>query len=109
MGKRHMALIALASAIVVLIVAMVVVSCGSAATTTTKAAPTTTGVSTGATGGAALFAANCARCHDDLPSGSASEVQAIVESGKENMPPFKDTLTAAEIAAIVGYVTSGGK
>lgn len=106
MSKRHMALIALASAMVVLIAAMVVVSCGGAATTTTKAAPTTTGVSAGATDGATLFAANCARCHKDLPSGGASEVRAIVESGKEDMPKFKNTLTAEEIAAIVSYVTS---
>jgi mono/diheme cytochrome c family protein len=86
-----------------------VVSCGGSDTATTTAAPGTTAVSASVTDGAALYAANCARCHESAPGGSADQVAAIVESGKEDMPAFKDTLTAEEMAAIVSFVTTGGK
>jgi mono/diheme cytochrome c family protein len=122
MRKRHPALIALVLAFAVLVTALVVASCGGgAATTTTAAAPTTTGtpnttgapgttgVTAGAADGVALYTANCARCHDSVPGGSSQQVEAVVLSGKESMPGFKDTLTAEQIAAIVSFVTSGGK
>jgi mono/diheme cytochrome c family protein len=109
MSRRHMALIALVSAMVVLVAALAVVSCGGGGTATTTGAPASTAVSAGATGGAALYAANCARCHESVPSDSADQAAAIVESGKEDMPAFKDTLTREEIAAIVSFVTTGGQ
>jgi mono/diheme cytochrome c family protein len=108
MNRRHMALFAQALALV-LMAALVVVSCGGSDTTTTTVAPATTAVTAGGTDGAALFATNCAGCHADLRAGSADQVAAVVESGKEDMPAFKDTLTAEEIAAIVSFVTAGGK
>jgi mono/diheme cytochrome c family protein len=109
MSRRHMALIALVSAMVVLVAALAVVSCGGSGAATTTGTPATTAVSADATGGAALYAANCARCHESVPSESADQVAAIVESGKEDMPAFKDTLTREEIAAIVSFVTTGGQ
>ncbi len=74
--------------------------------------------------GATLFKANCVVCHgadgSGTPTGKSlkapdlrsdavqkltdAEIQAQIENGKNNMPPFKGTLNAAQIKALVAYV-----
>ncbi len=74
--------------------------------------------------GASLFKANCAVCHGPDGSGTPTgkslkapdlrsdavqkltdaQIQAQIEDGKNNMPPFKGTLNAAQIKALVAYV-----
>jgi cytochrome c6 len=74
--------------------------------------------------GAALFKSNCVVCHGadgtGTPTGKAlkapdlhseavqkltdAQIQAQIENGKNNMPPFKATLTAPQIKALVAYV-----
>ena len=125
MLKRHLILTGLALA-VVLLLTLVVVSCGSGGTTTSSAASTTETVSqpvttsgatttvggvttTGAIDAAKLYATNCSGCHKDVPGATAEQAKAIIESGKESMPSFKDRLSADEIAALAAYVGSGGK
>ncbi|MGC2416403.1 MAG: cytochrome c [Candidatus Acidiferrales bacterium] len=74
--------------------------------------------------GASLFKANCVVCHgadgSGTPTGKSlkapdlrsdavqkltdAEIQAQIENGKNNMPPFKGTLNAAQIKALVAYV-----
>lgn len=64
--------------------------------------------------GAALFTANCAKCHG--PTGKApklagmhlavDEVTKTVTNGKGKMPPFKDRLKSDEIGAIAKYVST---
>jgi len=115
MRKRHLWLIAVA--LVVLVAALVLASCGSSTTSTTKAPATTTTAAAattteagGAVDAAALFAANCAGCHESTPGGSLDDVKAAIDKGKgSSMPAFADKLTAAEIAALAAWVANGGK
>lgn len=84
-----------------------------AASCTKKAAPTTT---TAAADGAALFGANCAKCHgatgvegraphlNDL-SLTAAQINDVIVHGKGHMPPFGDKLTGNEVKAVTGFVT----
>jgi mono/diheme cytochrome c family protein len=109
MRGRHSAPIGSILVVVLLLMVLLAASCGSSGTTTTTAVPATTAMPAGGADGAALYTANCSGCHKDLPSGNAAEVGAVIVAGKEDMPAFQDTLTAEEIAAIVIYVTSGGK
>jgi mono/diheme cytochrome c family protein len=75
--------------------------------------------------GADLFKAHCVVCHGadgsgDTPAGkifkaaaltdpmvttkSNDELHAVIKSGKNKMPTFKDKLTDAQIDAIIGYI-----
>jgi cytochrome c6 len=74
--------------------------------------------------GATLFKANCVVCHgadgSGTPTGKSlkapdlrsdavqkltdAQIQAQIEDGKNNMPPFKGTLNAAQIKSLVAYV-----
>ena len=74
--------------------------------------------------GAALFKSNCVVCHGadgtGTPTGKAlkapdlhsdavqkmtdAQIQAQIENGKNNMPPFKGQLTEPQIKALVAYV-----
>ncbi len=83
-----------------------------AAATTTTAAPTTTlapTTATAAVSAAALYAANCAGCHSNVPKASAATAKTVIQGGRESMPGFKSKLSAAEITALANYVASGGK
>jgi mono/diheme cytochrome c family protein len=105
--------------ILLLSVALFALACGSSTTATTAAVSTTAGVGTtagvatttagGATDAAALFAANCAGCHNNVPNASAASAKAVIESGKGSMPSFTGKLTADQIQAIATYVGNGGK
>lgn len=79
--------------------------------------------------GESLFKANCAVCHGDDGHGTATgkalnakdltspevqkltdaQIQAQIENGKNNMPPFKSTLNASQIKLLVAYVRTFGK
>jgi cytochrome c6 len=74
--------------------------------------------------GESLFKSNCVVCHGadgtGTPTGKAlkapdlhsdavqkmtdAQIQAQIENGKNNMPPFKTTLTTPQIKALVAYV-----
>jgi cytochrome c550 len=75
----------------------------------------------GDTAGAAIYAERCAGCHGDARQGgtgptlvgvgerySPSELVAIVESGRNNMPPFGTSLDTAELLGVAGFVASDG-
>ena len=75
----------------------------------------TTSVVPAAIDGAAVYAANCARCHGDTAEGgrgpslianelSAAEIQAQIRVGGGGMLSFQDRLTDPEIAAVVEFV-----
>jgi len=71
-----------------------------------------------------VFNSTCASCHGqngsptavgkslsapDLTSGpvqsqSTAQLQRIISDGKANMPPFKTSLSAAQISSIVAYI-----
>jgi len=76
------------------------------APTTTSDAPETTEATVDA---AALYAENCAGCHADGVSGSASEIETIVDDGADEMPAFGEKLSAEEVAALAAYAAEGGK
>jgi mono/diheme cytochrome c family protein len=101
---------------------------GTVAAPTTQQ-PTTTGATTttaGGGGGAALaagrtiFKTNCAPCHTLADAGThgtvgpnldqlkpdEATVQHQVENGGGGMPPFKGTLTAAQISTVAKYVST---
>jgi cytochrome c6 len=79
--------------------------------------------------GKKVFEANCVACHGDDGAGNAvgqslmapdlrsDQVQKVsdddlkkqVSEGKNNMPPFKDTLSADQIQAVVAYVRTFAK
>ena len=80
--------------------------------------------------GKAIFTSHCAICHGPNGDGNSpigktlnvpgfrsaqaqklteSEVKAIVTSGKNKMPAFKDKLTDAQIDQVVDYVRHLGK
>jgi mono/diheme cytochrome c family protein len=89
---------------------------GSASGAAAKPAPDDVGLQT--------FKSNCVVCHGDDGTGSATgkalkapdlhsaDVQkmtaaqmiAQVNDGKNNMPPFKNTLSADQVKAVVAYV-----
>lgn len=74
--------------------------------------------------GKSLYEANCVACHGDdgagTPTGQAlmapdlrsdmvqkatdADLKKQVSGGKNNMPPFKDSLKPEEISAVVAYV-----
>ena len=74
--------------------------------------------------GKAVFEANCVACHgedgagtstgqalnapdlrsDTVQKASDADLKKQVSEGKNNMPPFKDTLKPDEISAVVAYV-----
>ena len=70
--------------------------------------------------GMELFAANCARCHGGDATGGVgpniagynserafpdiADQVALVQSGRGGMPAFADSLSEAEIAAVVTYL-----
>ncbi len=114
---RHPLILVLALAL-----AVTAVACGDAATDdATSAAPVATPAETAMPGsdvdGAAVFADNCSGCHGADGSGGsgpdlreeddAAEIRGYVENGYDSMPAFGDTLSAAEIDAVAGYVAGG--
>jgi mono/diheme cytochrome c family protein len=96
-------------------------TCGvTAATNAPPAAGGSGGGKTAAPDGKTIFSAQCASCHTLKDAGATGAVgpnldtlkppQSIVEHqvtvGGGAMPPFKGTLTAAEITAVAKYVSS---
>ena len=95
-------------------------NCGVTAATDAPAPAAGKGGATAAPNGKAIFTANCASCHTLKDAGAsgavgpnldqlkppAAVVQHQVEVGGGAMPPFKGTLTPAEIAAVSKYVAS---
>lgn len=89
----------------------------------------TASIASAADTGESLFKANCAVCHGEDGHGTATgkalnapdltsdtvqkltdaQIQAQIENGKNNMPPFKSTLSASQIKLLVGYVRHFGK
>ena len=79
--------------------------------------------------GETAFKSNCVICHgadgSGTPTGKSlkapdlrsdavqkltnAQIEAQISDGKNNMPPFKNTLTADQIKALAGYVHSLGK
>lgn len=79
--------------------------------------------------GESLFKANCAVCHGEDGHGTATgkalnapdlssapvqkltnaQIEEQIENGKNNMPPFKSTLSASQIKLLVAYVRTFGK
>lgn len=114
MGKRRLLGLGTLVIVVLVAVALVAASCGASAeesTSTTAAVATTSGSATTAEtiDAAALYAENCAGCHENGVSGSASEIETIVDDGADEMPAFGDKLSAAEVAALAAYAAGGGK
>jgi mono/diheme cytochrome c family protein len=114
MGKRSVLGLGTLMVMVLLVVALVAISCGGGAeesTSTTAAVTTTSGSATtaGTIDAAALYAENCAGCHENGVSGSASEIETIVNDGADEMPAFGDRLSGAEVAALAAYAADGGK
>jgi mono/diheme cytochrome c family protein len=70
--------------------------------------------------GAALYAANCAACHqaggagvpEAFPAlkgskmvlGDGAQLAAVMLHGKAEMPPFKDALNDAQLADLANYI-----
>ena len=99
-------------------------NCGVTATSAAPAAPSGGGGGTSTTAaapnGKAIFTQNCASCHTLKDAGTTGTVgpnldqlkpaQPIVhhqvEFGGAAMPPFKGTLSPAEITAVAKYVSS---
>jgi mono/diheme cytochrome c family protein len=95
--------------------------------TTTGGGQTTTQTTTGAAAGAAeakaLFTANCAACHTLSAAGSSGTVgpnldqstmdlaaiEQQITNGGGGMPPFKGTLTDAQIKALAKWVADNRK
>jgi mono/diheme cytochrome c family protein len=115
MSQRFVLSLVILAASLLLVLALVAASCGSTeeAATTTAVGPTTTlaasTTTSAAIDAAALYAENCASCHADGVTGSASEIETIVTDGAEDMPAFGDILSAEEIAALAAYAADGGK
>jgi quinohemoprotein ethanol dehydrogenase len=79
----------------------------------------TTGTATSVAAGKVVFADNCATCHGANGAGgnggpdlttrpNSKKLAAVMEqvrNGGGGMPPFKDTLTEAQIKAVSAYVT----
>ncbi len=73
--------------------------------------------------GQAIFATRCASCHGTDGGGSfgpalrgglvvaafpnAADQIALVQAGRGDMPSFRDTLTDAQVAAVVEYTRTG--
>jgi mono/diheme cytochrome c family protein len=96
-------------------------NCGVTAATNAPATTTTAGGGANAApDGKTIFAANCATCHTLKAAGASGTVgpdldtlkptEPVVEHqvtvGGGAMPPFKGTLTAAEIKAVATFVSS---
>jgi mono/diheme cytochrome c family protein len=111
MRKRHFWPIVVV--VIVVLATLSLAACGTstssttAGPTTSAAGPTTT--AGGAADAAALYTQNCAGCHQFFPNGTADNVKAIIESGKQSMPGFKDQLTADQITALANWIANGGK
>ena len=89
-------------------------------TTTTTTAPSGGGGAGGAAQGKQIFTANCGGCHTLKDAGTSgnvgpnldqakppkAKVQTQVTNGGGAMPPFKGTLSPAQIAAVADYVSS---
>lgn len=80
-----------------------------------------TGGSDGAAAAAALYAERCASCHGDDRQGvtgpslvgvgdrySPAELVAIVEVGRNGMPPFGGSFDTAELLGVVTFVAGDG-
>jgi mono/diheme cytochrome c family protein len=107
-------------AAVVVVVPVVLRSAGAAQIAAPAADPA--GALTSTKTGAAIFAANCAACHqangkgtDVFPALAASKIVtamdptamiARIEHGKDMMPSWRAKLSNAEIAAVATYVRS---
>jgi mono/diheme cytochrome c family protein len=112
MRKQHLWVIAVV--VLALVATLSLAACGSS--TTTTAGPTTTaGGATTTAGGtvdaAALYSQYCALsgCHGVLPTGTAADVETVIESGRGSiMPAFTDKLTADQITALATWVANGG-
>jgi mono/diheme cytochrome c family protein len=113
MRRKHLALTGVVLTICVVLLALALASCGgsgsTATTTPASSSPSVTQSTGGAIDAAALYSQNCSGCHDKVPGADAKDVQKVVESGKEDMPSFKDKLSAEQIAALVTWVAAGGK
>lgn len=77
-----------------------------------------------AAGGKTVYANNCVACHGEDGAGTSTgqalsapdlrsdavqkvtdaEMKQQVMNGKNNMPPFKDTLKPAEVSDVIAYV-----
>jgi len=85
---------------------------------TTEAALVTTPTA-GAGAGAAVYQVHCASCHEnpdaespgpplrELGAPTEEVIRLVVANGAGMMPGFEETLTPAEIDAVVGYVLDG--
>jgi mono/diheme cytochrome c family protein len=111
MRRKHLALTGVVLTICVVFLALALASCGGSGSTATTTPASSSPSVTQSTGGAidALYSQNCSGCHDKVPGADAKDVQKVVESGKEDMPSFKDKLSAEQIAALVTWVAAGGK
>jgi len=115
--KRCLLLGAIVGAVLIAVLSLA--ACGGTTASTTErpvttaaGSATTAGVATTAAGtidAAVLYAEDCASCHTDVPGGNLDQVRAIIETGKETMPGFKDKLSAEQIAALAAWVAAGGK
>jgi len=92
---------------------LLVLACGSGD------APATMEADAGMSKGAQIFAMNCTLCHGatgklgfngakdlTLSTLTKAEMIALVTNGKGTMMPYKNTLTAKEIDAVVEHVRS---
>ncbi len=79
--------------------------------------------------GKSLFKANCAVCHGDDGTGTATgralnapdlhseavqkltdaQIADQINSGKNNMPPFRNSLSQAQVKELVSFVRTFGK
>ncbi|HZJ49210.1 MAG TPA: cytochrome c [Acidimicrobiia bacterium] len=110
--------------IVIATLALLLAACSSGGSTSAAtAAPSATTAASGDIDGEAIFTLNCVRCHGadlaggvgkPLKAGSAAasksdeELLATITNGVEGtvMPVWSRTLSAEEIAAVLGYIRS---
>lgn len=107
--------------VLALALALAVVACGSSdeGDTTAPETPAEPGITTPEPteiDAAAIYNANCAGCHNADGSGGigpdlrgkddVAGVAQQIEEGGGTMPAFKGELSAPEIEAVAGYVTS---
>jgi mono/diheme cytochrome c family protein len=103
------------------VASLAVVACGeeenggAVEPTTPAAATPATTAPAGDADGAAVFAGQCAGCHNEDGSGGIgpdlrgeddlAEIESRVRSGGGGMPAFEESLSDAEISAVAEYVT----